>query len=71
MIKTLAVCVLFLTLLSCSADDTDEAEKGRIEKATDKVATELVEKIQTPIEKARAVKTAEEQRADELKKQSQ
>ena len=65
----LASCVLFFMLLSCSADDAQDEEKGGIEKATDKVAAELVEKIQKPIDAARAVKTAEEQRTQENKKQ--
>lgn len=65
----LASCLLFFMLLSCSTDDAREKEKGRVEKATDKVAAEIVEKIQKPIDAARAVKTVEEQRMEESKKQ--
>jgi hypothetical protein len=67
--NVLAFCVLFFMLLSCSADDTEDGDKGTIEKATDKVAHAVVEKIQTPIDKAKAIKATEEQRTDQYKKQ--
>ena len=68
--KTILVsCVLFFMLLSCSADEAQDEEKGSIEKVTDKVATKIVENIQKPIDKARAVKEIEEQRSDQYKKQ--
>ena len=57
--------VLFLfcgTFFACSNNGDEESKKGRIEKMTDKVAKDIVDHIQTPIEKARSVKTIEEDR---------
>ena len=57
--------VLFLfcgTFFACSNNGDEESKKGRIEKMTDKVAKDIVDHIQTPIEKARSVKNIEEDR---------
>ena len=65
----LASVFLFFLLLSCSADEAKDEEKSGIGKATDKVAAEMVEKIQKPIDAARSVREAEEQRTKQEKKQ--
>ncbi len=65
----LASVILFFLLLSCSADDAKDEEKGGIEKATDRVAAEMVEKIKKPIDAARSVREVEEQRTKQEKKQ--
>ena len=57
--------MLFLfcaTFFACSNNGDEESKKGRIEKMTDKTAKEIVDYIQTPIEKARSVKNIEEDR---------
>ena len=57
--------VLFLfcaTFFACSNNGDEESKKGRIEKMTDKVAKDIVDHIQTPIDKARSVKNIEEDR---------
>ncbi|MGD8520758.1 MAG: hypothetical protein PVF56_06400 [Desulfobacterales bacterium] len=51
------------TFFACTdkaADKTGNSEKGAIEKFTDKTAKEAVQKIRTPMNKARAVKTTGE-----------
>ena len=57
--------VLFLfcgSFFACSKNGDEESKKGRIEEMTDKTAKEIVDYIQTPIERARSVKNVEEDR---------
>lgn len=63
----LLILIFFgITFFAC-ADKTansdkgaEDSDKGAIEKFTDKTAKEAVNKIRTPINKARAVKTSSE-----------
>jgi hypothetical protein len=71
--KMMTYCVfaLFLGgsgLLACSnnKEAEAEAEKGRIEKMTDKAAKKIVNRIRTPINKARAVKDQQEDRLNDM-----
>jgi len=71
--KIMLYCVLALLLggaglLACSNDKEAEAEseKGRIEKMTDKAAKKIVNRIRTPINKARAVKDQQEDRLSDM-----
>ncbi|MCK5484584.1 MAG: hypothetical protein KAI86_00135 [Desulfobacterales bacterium] len=66
-----SVMVLFLgsvTIIACSDNKETESEKGTIEKMTDKAAKEMVNKIRTPIDKARSVKNQQEDRLNEIDK---
>ena len=65
------VVVLFLFsagLFACSNNTEAEAEseKGAIKKMTDKTAQEVVNRIRTPINKARSVKVRQEGRMDDM-----
>ena len=69
------IIVFFVVLFLCSAglfacsNNTEaeaESEKGAIEKMTDKTAKELVNRIRTPINKARSVKVRQEGRMDDM-----
>ena len=68
---TYCVLALFLSgagLLACSNNKEAEAEseKGRIEKMTDKAAKKMVNRIRTPINKARSVKDRQEDRLNDM-----
>ncbi len=68
--QNLFIIVCILTMLTaCSSEEQNVEEKSEIRKATDKVAHELVEDIQRPLDKAEAIKTLEEQRNETIKKQ--
>ena len=63
--------MLFLfcaTFFACSNNGDEESKKGRIEKMTDKAAKDIVDHIRTHIEKARSVKTIEEDRQNAVEK---
>ena len=71
--KMMTYCVFGLllggaVLLACSNNNEAEAEseKGMIEKMTDKAAKEMVNRIRTPINKARAVKDRQEDRLNDM-----
>lgn len=67
----LSVIVLLLysaTFFACSNNKETESKKGVIETMTDKTAKELVDRIRTPIEKARAVKNQQEHRSNDIEK---
>lgn len=66
----LITCTLAL-LINCSGEQRDEEKTSKIGKATDDMAHKMVENIQQPIDKAEAVKKLEEQRLDNIKKQTQ
>jgi hypothetical protein len=66
---TYCVLALFLSgtgLLACSNNKEAESEKGRIEKMTDKAAKKMVNRIRTPINKARSVKDRQEDRLKDM-----
>ena len=52
-------CTIFF---ACSKNEDVEPEKGKIEKMTDHAADVIVEKIKTPIERARSAKDMEKER---------
>ena len=52
-------CTVFF---ACSRNEDVEPEKGKIEKMTDHAADVIVEKIKTPIDRARSVKDMEKER---------
>ena len=64
-IMTYLAIALFLSctfFFACSKNEDVEPEKGKIEKMTDHAAEVIVEKIKTPIERARSVKDMEKER---------
>ena len=66
---TYSVLALLLggaVLLACSNNKEAESEKGIIEKMTDKAAKEMVDRIRTPIEKARSAKDQQEDRLNDM-----
>ena len=58
----IALFLLSIIFLACSKGEDVESEKGKIERMTDHTADVIVEKIRTPIEKARSVRDMEEDR---------
>ena len=69
--KTIIYCGVALLFvgyvsLACSNNEETESDQGSIEKITDKAAKEVVNRIRTPINKARAVKDQEEKRLNEM-----
>ncbi len=52
-------CTIFF---SCSKKEDKEPKKGKIDKMTDHAAEVIVEKIKTPIDRARSVKEKEKER---------
>ena len=58
----MALLVFCINLSACSKDEGPKSEKGKIEKMTDHAADVVVEKIRTPIDKARSVQEMEEER---------
>jgi hypothetical protein len=69
--KTMIYCAFALlftghVLVACSNNDEAESEQGPIDKITSKAAKEMVNRIRTPINKARAVKDQEENRLNEM-----
>jgi len=66
----LILCTLLIaSLAACSSEQQPVEEKGSIDKATDNMAEAVVERINKPMDKARAVKELEEQRMLEERKQ--
>lgn len=73
--KKIASCfcvflVFFVGFVSCS--DKKEAapeQKGAIEEMTDQAAKEAMEKIRTPIEKARSVDDIQKNRLSDIEKE--
>ncbi len=58
----IALFLLSIIFLACSKGEDVESEKGKIERMTDHTADVIVERIRTPIEKARSVRDKEEDR---------
>lgn len=70
-IRLYSVIVLFFgsaIFIACPDNKEAESEKGTIEKMTDKAAKEMVNKIRTPIDKARSVKDQQEDKLEEIDK---
>ena len=70
-IVTYLAIALFLSctiFFACSKKEDKEPEKGKIEKMTDHAAEVIVEKIKTPIDRARSVKEQEKERMKVLMK---
>ena len=68
--SVLALLFVSVALLTCSnnkeAESESESEKGTIEKMTDRAAKEMVNRIRTPINKARSVKDRQEDRLNDM-----
>lgn len=63
------VMVIFLagmSILACSGGSDGESGKGAIRQMTDQVADEMVHKLRSPIDKARAAKEQGDHHMDEL-----
>lgn len=58
--KIVLAAFVLVTLAACSSSD-EQAEKGRIEKTTDKIAQEAVSSIKTPIDQAQLARELTEQ----------
>lgn len=66
---TILALLSFLLLSSCSNSDKKEEEKvGVIKETTDAIAHEAVARIQSPIDKANAVKDLHEKHEDDIQK---
>ncbi len=63
---TLALLFAGMSLWACSNNTGGEPEKGAIKQMTDQVAKDLVHKIRSPINKARAVKKQQEDRLSDV-----
>jgi len=63
-----AIALFFFNAVffACSNNGGEEPKKGAIEKMTDKTAKDIVDKIRTPIEKARSAKKMEEDRSRKI-----
>ena len=66
--SVLALLFVSVALLTCSnnKEAESESEKGTIEKMTDRAAKEMVNRIRTPINKARSVKDQQEDRLNDM-----
>jgi hypothetical protein len=58
----IALFISCTTLFACSKNEDVGSEKGKIEKMTDRTAEVIVNKIKTPIDRARSVKDMEKER---------
>ena len=70
MARIVTVVLVVLLLTACSSSDEEQQEKSVIRKKTDEVATEMVEHIQKPIDKAQAAKELQDQYSEKLKEQA-
>ena len=63
-----ALLVGSFVLFGCSnnKEAEEEPEKGAIEEMTDNAAKEIVNRIRTPMNKARSVKVRQENRMDDM-----
>jgi len=61
--RLLACALIGFSFFACSKKEEAEPEKGDIEKMTDEAADVIVNKIRTPMDRARSVKELEEDRA--------
>jgi len=58
----LALGLVVASLVGCSSEREVATEKGAVEKMTDEAARQAVDHIRIPIEKARDVRSQEEER---------
>jgi hypothetical protein len=63
---TMVVIMAAILLLACSGGSDGDSEKGAIRQMTDQVADEMVHKMRSPIDKARAAKEQGDHHMDEL-----
>ena len=64
--STIALALFCIPFSACSKGEDDEKEKRAIEKMTEQAAEDIVNRIQTPIDKARDAKEREEERARKI-----
>jgi hypothetical protein len=57
---------IFCSCIALCQRAESESEKGTIEKMTDRAAKEMVNRIRTPINKARSVKDRQEDRFNDM-----
>lgn len=64
----IALLFVSLSLIACSnnVEAEAEAEKGAIEEMTDNAAKEIVNRIRTPMNKARSVKDRQADRMEDM-----
>ena len=62
----MAILLTAVSLCSCSGVSDGDSEKGAIRQMTDKVADEMVHKMRSPIDKARAAREQGDHHLDEL-----
>ena len=71
-IKAALIAVIATLLLcSCSSDNDQKKEKGKIEAMTEKAGQDAVKAIKTPVEKAQTAADVAEKRAKEMAEQKQ
>ena len=63
---TMALLLTGMFLGACTGGDDGESEKGAIRQMTDQVADDMVHKMKSPIDKARAARDQGEDHLDEL-----
>ena len=63
---TMALIMVGMFTLACSDNSDGESEKGAIRQMTDQVADEMVHKMRSPIDKARAARDQGEDRLDRM-----
>ena len=63
---TFTFLFLCFWISACSNGGENEQEKGAIEKMTERTVHDMVEKIQTPIDRAKNAKETEEDRAKKM-----
>ena len=64
--SVIALILCTAVFFACSNNEEAEKEKGTIEKMTDKTAKEMMDRIRTPIEKAKSVKNQQEDRLSDM-----
>lgn len=67
--KTLLFCLLLVVCSAGCSSDQPEEEKTAIDGAVEATATEMVDRIQQPIDQARAAKALEDERMEQMQKQ--
>ena len=62
----MALIMVGMFMLACSGNSDGESEKGAIRQMTDQVADEMVHKMRSPIDKARAARDQGEDHLSDL-----
>lgn len=60
-VKRMVLSALVLIIISACSNSEEQAEKGRLEQTTDKIAQEAIDSIKTPIAQAQLAKELTEQ----------